>query len=178
VTPEEIGFLLGDLQDHYGTGDFTDRMFEDWWNEFQNDPSERMRRALRAVFAEENFHPDVDRFRQHVDRVKTREEKTARAADECGSCDGSGWLVGQPEERVAQRGGEPYTVTYETMYPCPGCRSVQHERWSAKGGWADQAAKLRRRQEVLLPANPQKGLADARSALANAAGLLKNAKNL
>ena len=186
---EAVGELVAALCDNYKK-DPTDDLVTLWWNSFHEASQPVIDDVLADVVANETFMPTVAKFREYLDKHSRIAKRIAPRSTGCQTCDGSGWKESTVVETATGKrptkgadgkmGGpmEAYKFTYPPgVYPCPSCEPARYDRWHDQ--WVPEANRNRpAKAPDLLPANPRKGLADARQALAKADQLTRNTEEL
>ena len=181
----DLGVLIGDLQDHYQTWEIEDHVIDVWWENFQDVPLDRMRRAARAYMEGEDDPPTVARFREYLSAVGSA-DRAAAGPDWCAHCEGVGWresrhretaVASRPTEgRNGKMDGPPetYEFTYPPgYYPCEHCNTAGYERWQET--FIPEARRMRPvKSTTTFPFNPQDMLSAARLQLDSVGTLTKD----
>jgi hypothetical protein len=174
VKDEAVGELVGTLCDRYGKTP-TDDLVTLWWNSFHETPQPVIDAALADYLASESWMPLPAKFREYIDKASRAARRIEPRRTGCQTCDGNGWKESTRTETAVSSQGQ---FTYPAgVFPCPECEPERHDRWRTQ--WIPEAKKLQPvKTPDLLPANPRKGLATARAALAAADGLTRNGADL
>jgi hypothetical protein len=196
VTSAEIDRLLETFRRKYTPDAVLPPETVRLWNEqFRDTHRDIMRPAAKACLDNETSFPKPARLRWYIQAAANAvENPTPRPRRDPETCDprcDRGWIDSEEKDTViasrptldpmtGRLDGPPesYEFTYPAgLYPCPTCEKAKYDRWHDK--WVPHALSNRPvKTPDLLPANPVKGLASARAALAAADNLTKDANSL